>query len=124
MTSKRGIGAVLNDIGPPDPLKVLARYLTGRNVTHHSVGLGVGGNKGADAQLFFELRSAFGVSGYPSATDAEDMIRRTLGKPAAAASEDESVRICAHPEGCTNVASPGNRYCDGCRNAINREQGP
>jgi len=37
--------------------------------------------------------------------------------------DGEPLRLCAHPDGCTNVAAIGDSFCTGCRSAINRERG-
>lgn len=58
---------------------VLAAYLTdNRRVTLASLGLQAGGATRADAEQFFELRNAFGVSGYMTSGEAYTAINHTL----------------------------------------------
>jgi len=59
-------------------LFALAAHFTGVDVSHHSVGLEVGGSIGERARRFFEVRSAIGVSGYPSLAEAKRAIKETL----------------------------------------------
>jgi hypothetical protein len=65
----------------PNPIQALAEYLTGPDVGHHSIALGVpDGPLGmrARAERFFKLREAFGVEGCATAQDAERSIIKTL----------------------------------------------
>lgn len=63
----------------PDPLTALASYLTHhRRVALASMALSAGGKTRADGEQFFELRSAFGVTGYMNSGEAYEAIRLTL----------------------------------------------
>jgi hypothetical protein len=48
----------------------LAEYLTGPVVAHASIALQVGGMQKVAGEKFFALRSAFGLSGYPTKEEA------------------------------------------------------
>ena len=62
-----------------NPLPTLAAYLTsGRIVTKHSIGLQLGGTAKVDADDFFNLRAAFGVSGYMNEAEALEAIVRVV----------------------------------------------
>lgn len=63
-------------------LDMLAAYLTGTNVAHHSVMLQTpAGTPNHDrAVAFFALRGAFGVQGYANADEARVDITRALTK--------------------------------------------
>jgi hypothetical protein len=61
-----------------DARQTLAIYLSGPLVAKHSMGLSLGGLNKTEADAFFCLRQAFGVSGYKSADEARAAIDRTL----------------------------------------------
>ena len=67
-----------------DPLRTLARFLTDYKVAMHSIALdGSCGKMLKDqAVQFFELRSAMGIDGYSTETEALISIRNVLGKKA------------------------------------------
>jgi hypothetical protein len=60
------------------PVRVLAKYLTGNLVAHHSIGLAVGGGPRLRAEAYFALRDAFGINGYPKMKEAEKAILASL----------------------------------------------
>lgn len=63
----------------------LAKYFTGSNVAHHSIGLQLNGQGRKPAETFFAVRAALGVKGYASETEAkrsiEETLRREIGAP-------------------------------------------
>jgi hypothetical protein len=66
-----------------DPILMLAEYLTGPEVGHHSIALKLPVTGGPmklreRADRFFALREAFGVEGYDSAAAAEQKIQRAI----------------------------------------------
>lgn len=61
-----------------DPINALAVYITGTRVVRQSMALEMGGFAKAEADAFFALRAAFGVSGYATAEEAAASIRATL----------------------------------------------
>jgi len=63
-----------------DPVRILAEYLTGPDVASNSIALGLphGWRQRQQAERYFALRAAFGISGYASAKEAEAAIRAAL----------------------------------------------
>ena len=61
-----------------NPIAVLSEYLSGTLVADSSAALQVGGFAAQRARRFFELREAFGVTGYADREEAERMILATL----------------------------------------------
>lgn len=63
-----------------DPVTTLADYLTSSTrVVNHSVALQIGGAAKQEADAFFALRTALGVTGYMTSDDAEKAIAKTYG---------------------------------------------
>jgi hypothetical protein len=60
--------------------KALAEYLTGANVAHFSIYMEIGGSSPnvLAARRFFALREAAGISGYPTAQEAEADVQRVM----------------------------------------------
>lgn len=60
------------------PIDHLATFLTGSRVALHSVGLQMRGTMRSEAEAFFALRNAFGVSGYMTRDEAVNAICAAL----------------------------------------------
>jgi hypothetical protein len=56
-------------------IRALAEFLTGAKVARHSIGLQLGGQQQQEAEEFFAVRYACGVSGYIDADEAENVLR-------------------------------------------------
>lgn len=61
-----------------EQIKKLAEYLSGWLSAKHSIGLGMPSTSKPEADAFFGLREAFGVRGWVTVEEAEQMIRRAI----------------------------------------------